>query len=107
MIAYKNEDDYYRIGYVRDYKLPKSINANSIPQLSYAYIGTSLTADAEVTEAPETKRKASETLPAGTQVTFLAWLSEGSEWAMIEYESPKFGQTIRAFVKGNLLACMK
>ena len=107
MIAYKTEADSYRIGYVRDYKLAKGVDANSIPELTYAYIGTTLTKEASVTEAPETQRKASETLPAGTRVTFLAWLYEGSEWVMIEYQSPKYGQTVRAFVKGNLLACMQ
>ena len=107
MIAFKNEDDYYRIGYVRDYKLGKGVSEQSLPQLSYANIPTVLTANADVTEAPETKRKASETLPAGTQVTFLAWLSSGSEWAMIEYVSPGSGQPVRAFVKGNLLQCMQ
>lgn len=107
MIAYKNEGDYYRIGYVRDYKLGSGVEENSIPELTYAYIGTTLTAEASVTESPETERKASETLPAGTRVTFLGWLYEGSEWVMIEYQSPKYGQTMRAFVKGNLLACMQ
>ena len=42
----------------------------------------------------------------GTEVTFLAWISSERRWAMIEYTNSK-GQPVRAFVKGQYLACMK
>ena len=78
-----------------------------MPELSYANIRTVLTAEASVTDAPGSKEESLDILPAGTNVTFLAWLSSDHEWAMIEYVSPSSGKPIRAFVQGRLLQCMQ
>ena len=100
-------DKQYRIGYVTGYELPSKYSAKDIPQLSYAYIDTTVTAEVKVTDDTVMSTVQLERLPAGYAVTFLAWQDDNHKKALIEYVSPASGQTVRAFIDGNRLACMQ
>ena len=98
----------FRVGYIRDYKLPENkIRPEEVQELSYAWVNTTLTKEANITADPVIENRPIEKLPAGSEVTFLAWFKTNSKWALIEYYSARHGKTVRAFVLGSYLACMQ
>ena len=106
LMGYELSNGNYRIGYIHNYTLPSSIDPGTVPAISYAWIPTTVIDETVVTDDPVINSKVLEKIPSGTPVTFLAWSSEKRRWAMIEYQSSKLG-LVRAFVKGNMLACMQ
>ena len=106
LVGYEASGGSYRIGYIHNYKLPSGISASDLQELSYAWIPTTVTERVSVTDDPIINMKTLNHLNKGTEVTFLAWISSERRWAMIEYTNSK-GQPVRAFVKGQYLACMK
>ena len=107
LISYPDEEGNFRFGYVHDYLLTTDISSNRMPKPKFANIQTTVTDRVSVTDAPETGLGSFDTIPAGTKVTFLLWLYDGSDWAMIEYQSPDLKKPVRAFVPGRYLACMQ
>ncbi len=106
LIGYQLGSGDYRIGYIRDYTLPEKVDPSRVRPLSYAWIETTVAEESVVTDDPVINMKQLEKLSPGTPVTFLAWASDKHRWALIEYQSSSLGR-VRAFVKGNNLACMK
>ncbi|MBQ8080344.1 MAG: peptidoglycan-binding protein [Clostridia bacterium] len=105
MIGYQTGGGDYRIGYIQNYTLPAKIT--SVSPIQYAWVTTTTTDSVDVTDDPVINMKKLETLPKGTEVTFLAWASSKHRYALVEYYSTRFGQTVRAFLRGNKLACMQ
>lgn len=102
LIGYESSGGDYRIGYIRDYMLPAKVDLNKLEEIAYAWLPATVTEDASVTDDPVINTKQVEKLPAGTQVTFLAWTASDHRWAMIEYTSAKYGP-IRTFIRDKFL----
>ena len=99
LIGYGASNGDYHIGYIHNYKLPSK--AKNVRPVTYAWLPATTKSSVTVTTDPVSNMKKLETLPKGTQVYFLAWASSKHRYALIEYESPSYNQTVRAFVKGG------
>lgn len=104
LIGYQLTNGYYRIGYITNYTLPTTVNPYYLSALSYANIGVYTNALVDVTDDPLTRIPILETIPAGTQATFLSWVDQSKDLAFIEYWSPTYFQRVRAFVSGAFLS---
>ena len=106
MIGYKTSSGDFRIGYITDYTLPANISDEAAGDIASVYTPVAMhtTSKVNVTDDPVTNMKAVESLPKGTEVTFLAWVSAKKNYALVEYYSPTYQCNVRGFVLGSKLA---
>ena len=100
MIGYGLSNGKYRFGYVKQDALPRA-NLN-IPYLDLKYTTRQLRAEAKLTDDIAKTRTTLVTLPAGTYVLFLGYVSEANiTWAYIEVMANN--SIMRGFIHASAL----
>ncbi len=94
LIGYGLSNNLYRIGYIQKSALPAGLD---VPELAFSYQTVRTVADAPLNDDPIIKPVMIFRIPAGTEVTLLAYETFSNHWAYIE--TTFNGQPIRGFVR--------
>lgn len=94
LIGYGLSNNLYRIGYIKKSALPSSLD---VPELAFSYQTVRTVADAPLNDDPIIQPVMIYRIPAGTEVTLLAYETFSNRWAYIE--TTFNGQPIRGFVR--------
>ncbi|NLX83828.1 MAG: hypothetical protein GXZ04_08485, partial [Clostridiales bacterium] len=97
LMGYGTSDGGYRIGYITKDALPDDIKTEA---LTFSANQVKLNTEARLIDDPIINAKQIGRLPAGSTVTLLAYLEEGSSWAYIEVADFN-GKPARGFIKRN------
>ena len=98
LIGYGTSDGGYRIGFITNTALPETITTSEL-LLSSAHV--TLQSEASITDDPVINAVAFGKLPAGSQVTVLAYLNDANNWAYVEVTDFQDGRPARGFINRN------
>ena len=93
LIGYGLSNNLYRVGYIPKAALPKNLN---VPELVLSSIKTKTVSRAPLYDDPIISPREIFEIPAGTQITFLAYENFSGNWAFIE--TTYSGKPIRGFI---------
>ena len=94
LIGYGLSNNLYRIGYIQKSALPADL---VVPELNFSYKTAVILTDAPLNDDPVIKPVMIYRIPAGTEVTLLAYETFSTHWAYIETTFD--GKPIRGFVR--------